>query len=700
MSQNPVSVPTKRLNAFLLTTDTTFVVNNILSWAGMQDGTTNLVAADFGSYGRGCFRSPDNKQIEFFTFDPATIASSAITILARGCSYAGGTTDGVATKYNWPANSTLVELGANVPALFEDYMDKTSNETVAGVKTFSSSPIVPTTPTGSTDAASKAYVDLVAGGLSITDQLLIGEIAGETITLGNHVYFKESDSKWYKTDASDVTKSVTALLKGVAENSSTNNNSLIVLLAGLEKNQSSLTPGAKYYLNESGGITSTAPTTSFDQTQTTQDATLAVGEADSTTKKRKIAQSFIPNKTLIVGVQLHKIANTGTFTGDFKVALQADSAGNPSGSDLASMNLDLAAYAALSTGLNTFTFNSPYTATVGSTYWIVVTPSTADNSNHPNLGYTTSNLYANGSLKAQNTTDSWFAVTGDLTFKESYGVAEVYVGNSRSSTILELNYTAKYLPTWQEKAALVGSDVSMPVSSANKLMTQTGFQKGSEIYVASTGSANAYKATYSPRIVALVAGLRLNFKANFANTGAATFNPDGLGDIAIKKLNGSTALGSGDIASGQAVTLMYDGTNLQMLSPVAVPVLRKTGTFTRTMSTATGDQAVTGVGFTPKILRILAGGDSATGGFTYHNRSNGVSYNAEAGYCEYMFINDAGTLGDGANVDASNIVHLTGGGVGQTAIVKTFDTDGFTLTFTLVGSPGGATSTYVYIAEA
>lgn len=39
----------------------------------------------------------------------------------------------------------------------------TGTETVAGVKTFSSSPVVPT-PTSGTDATNKTYVDGVAGG--------------------------------------------------------------------------------------------------------------------------------------------------------------------------------------------------------------------------------------------------------------------------------------------------------------------------------------------------------------------------------------------------------------------------------------------------------------------------------------------------------------------------------------------------------
>lgn len=150
------SIPTKRLAAAILSTDSSFTVNNILDWGGVA-----LTSADFGTRAFGCFRNAANTQIEFFEFDPTTIASSAITIIARGLDYKGGSTDGVETKYTWPANSTLVELGGNVPALFEQYIDKTADETIAGIKTFSSSPIVPT-PTTATQVANKSYVDGVA----------------------------------------------------------------------------------------------------------------------------------------------------------------------------------------------------------------------------------------------------------------------------------------------------------------------------------------------------------------------------------------------------------------------------------------------------------------------------------------------------------------------------------------------------------
>lgn len=81
-----------------------------------------------------------------------------------------------------------------------------------------------------------------------------------------------------------------------------------------------------------------------------------------------------------------------------------------------------------------------------------------------------------------------------------------------------------------------------------------------------TGSANAYVLAYSPVTSALVAGQLYFFIANFSNTGPATINIDGHGAIAITK-QGMTALASGDIATGQAVAGLYDGTQLQDLTP-------------------------------------------------------------------------------------------------------------------------------------
>jgi len=160
-----------------------------------------------------------------------------------------------------------------------------------------------------------------------------------------------------------------------------------------------------------------------DQSQTTQNATEVVGEANTTLKKNKLAQSFIPTKTKIRGARLYKIANSGSFTGTVTVSLQADSSGSPSGSDLASGVLSNAVYNALPVGEFEVLFASEYASIVaGNLYWIVITISTADNTNHPNLGTNSAGGYASGSVKYWNTTDGWLADgTIDLYFKSLEG---------------------------------------------------------------------------------------------------------------------------------------------------------------------------------------------------------------------------------------------------------------------------------------
>src|SRR6185436_19470783 len=64
-------------------------------------------------------------------------------------------------------------INTNFGNLNTDKVELTGNETIAGIKTFSSSPIVPT-PTTATQAANKTYVD------SKGPWILVGYLAGST----------------------------------------------------------------------------------------------------------------------------------------------------------------------------------------------------------------------------------------------------------------------------------------------------------------------------------------------------------------------------------------------------------------------------------------------------------------------------------------------------------------------------------------
>ncbi|NPU23922.1 hypothetical protein [Bradyrhizobium denitrificans] len=92
----------------------------------------------------------------------------------------------------------------------------------------------------------------------------------------------------------------------------------------------------------------------------------------------------------------------------------------------------------------------------------------------------------------------------------------------------------------------------------------SGVQNGTWVWGGSdTGTANNYAVTCTPIPIAYKAGMGIRFKATNANSGASTINVNGLGAVAIKRAGGN-ALASGDIVSGQVVSLVYDGVNFQM----------------------------------------------------------------------------------------------------------------------------------------
>jgi hypothetical protein len=84
--------------------------------------------------------------------------------------------------------------------------------------------------------------------------------------------------------------------------------------------------------------------------------------------------------------------------------------------------------------------------------------------------------------------------------------------------------------------------------------------RGVPFTAATTGSSNAYAITLAPVITsyASIAGMAIVAQLNFANTGAATLNVNGLGAKNVKKNGGSTAMESGDMANNMPAILIYN----------------------------------------------------------------------------------------------------------------------------------------------
>jgi hypothetical protein len=78
------------------------------------------------------------------------------------------------------------------------------------------------------------------------------------------------------------------------------------------------------------------------------------------------------------------------------------------------------------------------------------------------------------------------------------------------------------------------------------------------------GTADAITASVSPAITAYAAGQAFRFIASGANTGAVTLNLNSVGNKAITK-NGATALAAGDIPADAVCTVVYDGTQFQLV---------------------------------------------------------------------------------------------------------------------------------------
>jgi hypothetical protein len=94
---------------------------------------------------------------------------------------------------------------------------------------------------------------------------------------------------------------------------------------------------------------------------------------------------------------------------------------------------------------------------------------------------------------------------------------------------------------------------------------KAGIQNSTYVYAADSVGTDAYAITVSPTPSAYAAGQLYQFKAGTANTAGATLAVNGGAPKTIVK-NVSEALNTGDILASQIVTVIYDGTNFQLLS--------------------------------------------------------------------------------------------------------------------------------------
>jgi hypothetical protein len=192
-------------------------------------------------------------------------------------------------------------------------------------------------------------------------------------------------------------------------------------------------------------------------------------------------------------------------------------------------------------------------------------------------------------------------------------------------------------------------------------------------------ASDAYAITLSPAPTAYATGQRFTFTANTANTGAATLNVNTLGSKAIKK-NHDQDLATGDIESGQVVEVVYDGTNMQMVSATAalVPATPlKIGSDSWSVTGSAQTETVAhGLGRVPRLLTIYWG--VTTGGSDSGDLPHGtLMYDGTNHHC---FQRISASSGSAQFEKGTTLRVLKDGSVYWTATVTTLDDTNFVLT--------------------
>lgn len=225
----------------------------------LPDGSTNITLSDFGTIGFGTLE-PGTTREEVISFTGVTQnadGTADLTGVTRGLRFVSPYTTLAANRKAHSGGSIFVI--SNNPQHYDKLAGKDNDETILQTWTYNKFPVKSggLTPTSADEFATKSYVDGVVGGSANFDQNLVAGNAGETLVAGDWVFLDEADQEWKKTDASASSTSEGVII-GVAQGAGVDAGAIAngVLIGGLEKGQSGLTPGAKQFLSDVAGTIS------------------------------------------------------------------------------------------------------------------------------------------------------------------------------------------------------------------------------------------------------------------------------------------------------------------------------------------------------------------------------------------------------------------------------------------------------------
>lgn len=276
------------------------------------------------------------------------------------------------------------------------------------------------------------------------------------------------------------------------------------------------------------------------------------------------------------------------------------------------------------------------------------------------------------------------------TISATPGTVTVKIGYAISAT--EMYFSPRYnsLLTNNQLLAIAGNNGTP--GAANKLVTQTGFQRAQEIYAATSTGNDTYVLTLSPVPTAYVDGMEVRMKADVANTGAASLNVNSLGAITIVKGVGTT-LQNNDIVANQICVLTYNSTGpvFQLASPTSPiqSIASTNGTTSKNAADASTTQVIPhSLGKIPTSVEIFCtrgGGFFDSGGTVpFATAFANAFYNGTTQSNQSMY-----AAGSGNNTQDTTFTLNVSNTTGTTVGTITFDATNINIAWVKTGSPTG-----------